>query len=328
MARRLQFSSIVEARRTDRLSESRPGDFRLGPARPVSSATGMGSIVPYCLDILRRRSLYVGGVDLPAMRRAPFYYLHARNKAQFVVSVPWARQSVFDQAPDENPVYVFSAGRVGSTLLCAVLERADVPSLSEPDFYTQLANPFVRLVPGRLQAAAISAAYALSRDLMAAFAVEGRPLVVKLRSECCRVPRHVLFGARQPRTIFMTRDFESWARSSLRVFRRTPSQLVERYVGAARCYAQLCLLGPCHLVRYENLLANPEDVCAGLSRFLGVPMPPAAAHAALQHDAQHASPLDQGRRPPRIDVEDHVAATLRIWQGRRCETEALLSVPC
>ncbi len=80
-------AEIKTARRTDRIAISTPGDFLTSTIRPFDRA-GADGLLPYCLDFLRRRSVYVGGVDGEGAQAAPFYYLYLRRNATRVVSVP------------------------------------------------------------------------------------------------------------------------------------------------------------------------------------------------------------------------------------------------
>ncbi len=79
-------ASVKEARRTDRIAISTPGDFRLDAKTTVSrQEAARDLLLPYCLDFACRRSLYVGGVDAKGAQAAPFYYLYLRREAKRVV---------------------------------------------------------------------------------------------------------------------------------------------------------------------------------------------------------------------------------------------------
>jgi hypothetical protein len=163
MARMIDAAPIRERRRTERIAISSPGDFGLGPREPFAGAQGL---LPYCLDFVRRRSLYAGGVDAKGAQGAPFYYLHLRRHATRAVSVPWERGALTSET--RAPIFLFSPGRCGSTLLSALLSNAGIANVSEPDFYTQatMALPASPLNPFRTRIA--SAAAAMGRDLTAA----------------------------------------------------------------------------------------------------------------------------------------------------------------
>src|SRR5262249_20067012 len=143
-----------------------------------------------------------------------------------------------------------------------------------------------------LRRAVQSAVSNMGADLVC---VAGEPLVVKLRAESCRAPALLLRSAEQ-RTIFMTRDFESWARSNGRAFRNGPRKSVSKYMRALSAYAWLKRNSNCHLVRYEDLLAHATTTMAGLGAFLDQGISPIAVAATMKEDSQSGTPLEQGAR--------------------------------
>ena len=121
------------------------------------------------------------GVDAQAAQRAPFYYLHLRRHARGVVSVPWEAGSIHDGAR-HTPIFLFSPGRCGSTLLSRILSAAGMPNVSEPDFYTQLTTTAMASGLNPFRSMVVRAAADMGSDLAAALdAVQ--PPVVKLRAE-------------------------------------------------------------------------------------------------------------------------------------------------
>src|SRR6478736_2202650 len=114
-------AAVLEARRTERISIASPSDFAPDTAQPIErgEASNLG-LLPYCLDFVRRRSLYVGGVDTREAQGAPFYYLYLRRNARFVVTIPW-EEGALSQNDARAPVLLFSPGRCGSTLLSRIL---------------------------------------------------------------------------------------------------------------------------------------------------------------------------------------------------------------
>jgi hypothetical protein len=303
-------ADVRTARRTDRISISAPGDFVLGAARATGHTPD--ALLPYCLDLLRRRSLYVGGVDPQGAQRAPFYYLFLRRQARTAVSVPWELGSLTAGVP-RVPIFLFSPGRCGSTLLSRILSAAGSANVSEPDFYTQAtsafcASPFNPLRP-QIQAAVAN----MGGDLGAALDAAQAP-VVKLRAESCRAPQ-LLMQPQERRTLYITRGFESWVRSNVRAFRNPPRKSVGKYLRAMTCYAYLKAHGDCHLLRYEDLSAAPLTVTEGLAQFLGRGIAAAAVLATMKEDSQDGTPLEQGARPDLPDWERRLDETMALWNS-------------
>jgi hypothetical protein len=309
--RRITVARVTAVRRADRISISSPGDFSIADVEEVDRpGTAAGPLLPYCADLVRHRSVYVGGVDTKAAQSAPFYYLYLRRNARAVVSVPWERGRLSGDSVRE-PVFLFSPGRCGSTLLSRILSGAGIPNVSEPDFYTQLTAKAVASALNPFRPAIQSAVANMGADLVA---VAGEPLVVKLRAESCRAPALLLRTAEQ-RTIFMTRDFESWARSNGRAFRNGPRKSVGKYMQALSAYAWLKRNSKCHLVRYEDLLAHAPTTMGELGSFLHETISPAPVAATMKEDSQSGTPLEQGARGDLPGWEKRFADTMALWDS-------------
>jgi hypothetical protein len=312
LQRHIFSADVLKVRRPARISIASPRDFLLGSARTVAR-TGANLPLPYCLDIPRRRSLYVSSSDPAAAATAPFYYLHLRRTAREVVSVPWESGPLEKNTSTSEPVLVFSPGRVGSTLLCGALSASGIASVSEPDFFTQATMQFWSSAINPLRQRIGRALGDLSHDLCAALGRDG-VLVVKLRSECCRAPELLVSGTR-PRTIFIVRDFESWARSTIRVFRADPGKAVARYLRALRGYAWLKENSTCHVLHYEALVSDSEGAAAALAGFLQRSISPATFGSAMHAHSQSGTPLEPSQRPEQDDFEKTLSRTLALWDS-------------
>ena len=140
--RKILRAEIVGAHRTERISISAISDFSLGKARAVPDVGAVeGTLLPYCLDFVHRRAVYVGGVGAGEAQEVPFYYLHLRRAARTTVTVPWELTHL---CRDElrAPILLFSPGRCGSTLVSRILYEAGVVNVSEADFYKQATSKF------------------------------------------------------------------------------------------------------------------------------------------------------------------------------------------
>src|SRR5258706_1454598 len=314
LRRRALLFPVLRALRTERIAIASPGDFVRGPARAFEPGSAPGLPLPYCLDILRRRSLYVIGSTAEEARVAPFYYLQLRRSARDMVSVPWEDCPLDKSDRAAEAVAVFSPGRVGSTLLSRALAHSGVGSVSEPDFFTQATAQVWSNALNPARQTIRRAVGGLTHDLAASLGHEGL-LVIKLRAECCRAPDMVLANGR-PRTIFLIRDFESWAASTIRVFRASPRNTVARYLRALRCYAWLSANTRCHLLRYTDLLSNDVKTRAGLARFLGHVISREAFAEAMEEQSQSGTPLEEARRPAPSGFEQMFDGTIALWNSQ------------
>jgi hypothetical protein len=147
-------------------------------------------------------------------------------------------------------------------------------------------------------------------------ALGSAPAVAKLRAESCRAPQ-MLVRDEERRTLFMTRGFEAWARSTIRAFRNPPGKTAGKYLQALRGYAWLKRNTTAHLIRYEDLLADPAGATAALGTFLGHPIPADLARATMTEDSQGGTPLEQGARPDLPGWERRFDATMALWNSAR-----------
>jgi len=311
--RKILRASVLSVRRTERISIASLGDFALGVEQPIAlGETSNLGLLPYCLDVVRCRSVYVGGVDRREAQGAPFYYLYLRRNARFVVTTPW-EEGALSRNDVRAPVLLFSPGRCGSTLLSRILFEAGIANVSEPDFYTQATSRWAASGFNPLRSTMGRAVGAMGGDLCAALSSSG-PVVAKLRAESCRAPALVM-DPREQRVLFMTRAFADWARSTERTFQNAPSKMIGKYFTALSCYDFLRRNSDCHLIRYEELMADPQGACRNLATFLGHDISADAIDAAMKKDSQEGTPLAQGRRDETPDSERRLAKTLALWNS-------------
>ncbi len=311
-------SSVRTARRIDRIAIAAPDDFVVcGRHRIAREQAADVAPLPYCLDIPRGRALYVGGVDIHGAQTAPFYYLHLRRSARCVVSAPWEALPL-NGADRSAPIFLFSPGRCGSTLVSRLLSAAGAPNVSEPDYYTQATSAVCasRFNPWRERVRQVVAA--MGSDLAAALGA-AQPPVVKLRAESCRAP-DLLVAPTERRTLFMTRDFESWARSNARAFRNPAAKSVRKFLTALRCAAWLRANSDCLVLAYDDLMADPSGVAAGLGRFLGREIPATAVLSTMKEDSQDDTPLRKGGRVDRPGWERQFDETMALWNSAKVGT--------
>jgi hypothetical protein len=296
---------VQHARNTRSISIASPGDF---VSTTCTEVPEVGQALPYCLDLLHRRAIYVCDADVGAAQAAPFYYLHLRQTARRLVSIPFERLS--PTTPSSDPVFLFSPGRVGSTLISRVLAEAGVASVSEPDFYTQVAKPLWQSPLNPWRKSVADAMWHLSDDLGVAL---GAAPVVKLRAECAAYPELFLRGPKA-KTIVLLRDFESWSRSTAQVFGAGPAKAVGKYLAALRCYQTLRQRSDCHLMCYEDWVNEPNAAALALGRFLGVTIGPEAVRRAFGSHSQAGTPLIQREKP---GWREKWQGALALWRSPR-----------
>jgi hypothetical protein len=153
-------------------------------------------VSPYCFDFDERKLLCVSTPDIAGV---PFFYQAQRQQAKSVIKVPFAELS----EPETSPTLIFSIGRCGSTLLHRAFDAAGVRTVSEPDYFTQVAlsGSGDRALRGAIGGATALLPYA----------------VIKLRAECNHASLLIAGAFRAPKIIFVLRDPVDWAASVRRL---------------------------------------------------------------------------------------------------------------
>ena len=93
----------------------------------------------FCCDFPGERVWYTVVPDVAAVFEAAFVYQAQRVNATQILSMPIEALEERESFDDPEPVFVFSVGRCGSTLLSSLLKATGRWSVSEPDIFTQLA---------------------------------------------------------------------------------------------------------------------------------------------------------------------------------------------
>ncbi len=263
----------VRLRIANPTSIAQPTDFVLDPGRPLDRSRIFDpDVSPYCFDF-EERKLYC--VSTPDIAGATFFYQAQRQRARSVIKVP------FDALPEASasPTLIFSIGRCGSTLLHRAFEAAGVPTVSEPDYFTQAA--LLRVKDPALQSLIGRATHLLPYA------------VIKLRAECNHAPLLIAGAFRAPKIMFIVRDPADWAASVRRLSPGTASP-----VGIAAQLAAL-LAGldsltrhyDIRICRYEDFRTLPADYVNALLAWMGrdARIRPAVAAELAGKDAQEGS---------------------------------------
>ncbi len=188
-------------------------------------------------------------------------------------------------------------------------------SHSEPDFFTQailthVANGPIDPLYGEL----CKVVGNLTSDLLnAGSQPAGGRTLVKLRTECSKAPGLIVRTEREkPASIFMIREFKSWATSTLRATLLTPADLFERYVEGLQCLRWLRRSTDCLLVKYEELTADPAGTLEKVSLSLGRPLTDRSMEA-FKMDAQAGTPLARSELHGRKVNPRALANALSLW---------------
>jgi hypothetical protein len=326
---RLVHHYAITDRRGGPLDVVAPDDFSLAfRAAAPRSALPQGALA-YCADLARERLLFTchTAQGLQDVFAAPFMFTEQLRAAGSVVSVPMELLPEIGIAPGHAaPVFVFSIGRAGTTLLASVLAAAGLHAASEPDLLTQatmLTDEQRALLPPGADCAMITACVeTIGRAL-------GQGAFLKLRSQCNARPLTLLEATPRCRAIFVLRGAYAWAVSRHRAFREPPNHVAMLLRQAMDALDKLLhARAPLMIVWFEELARDPLAVLASIAP-QARPDPRRIA-SAMARDSQEGTIL--GRTVIQVNevTRDYLRAFDIAWEGARAsatwggETHALL----
>lgn len=307
-------------------------DYREGEAISLSSIVNSPNISLYCLDLQNQRAIFVETPIDVDLSQAPFYYLAQYEQAQRLIAVPLAElpQLLENIEPVEQLTIIYSVGRCGSTLLSKVFNRVDtVLSLSEPDVFSQIVG---LRNPDRRNNREIAELLTACVYLLAKPTPQGKfdCCVIKLRSFAIALGDLIYLAFPNAKSIFLYRNAEDVVKSSIRSFvflskllpaiaenidlysrfipllkeyaddiDFTDSQATDLYtvlwLSTMQSYLSLHQQGiiTC-AVRYEDLVAQPQQIVSSLFQECGLPITEVANGCEVFiNDSQKGSNLSQ-----------------------------------
>lgn len=215
----------------------------------------------YCLGPDERSFTFVDGPDSDKLINATFVYQTQFADARNLVSVPIEYLEQRSQEINADPVFLFSVGRCGSTLINHLFRAIKGGlSLSEPDIYYYL---YCLLENNDVTASFVSdISYIATQNLiMGERFRSAAPLIVKHRSQA--FPIADLLTARMPgcKKIFLHRNPESWFASMRRTFGSDITYAANYWIEMAEKYVQFKDQGIDFIsVAYEDFMENPSAI--------------------------------------------------------------------
>jgi hypothetical protein len=291
-----------------------PGDFELSLRATSQTPTLPPGALAYCADMDRERVLFTCHAQnvLPALFAGPFLYLEQVRTAGSVISIPFER--LHDLPPMEvapAPVFIFSPGRAGTTLLSKVLAAAGLPSASEPDMLTQAAcltqAQLQPLPPGADRMMAAICTEALARVL-------GPGAFLKLRSQCNARPLALVQASPGSRVIFVMRKAMGWAMSRKRAFNEPPNHIAMLLHEALEAHDQMVRAQvPIDVLWFETLVSDPMAalrLCAPRAH-----PDPACIAKAMASDSQSGTLLAREMLAPPETDQAYFEEFEQQWHG-------------
>jgi len=298
-------------------------DFSLGRRFPMGRFPHRFAL-PFAFDFAAETLLHTLHIQPQILLREPFLYIAQRERTHVVAQVAWKNLAAVHGTPDPaaRPVFIFSIGRTGSTLLGKLIGCITPRSFLEPDTVTQLAasRPELAALAPALRAQLVWSAVAPFFDTYLGEGVDGR-CVIKLRSQGNGLAADMAAVFPQARFVFMLRERMLWARSTFRAFRLSPEAVVGRLLGGVQALNTLRVAGvDLAVVSYEDVVADPQ---AAVGLIMGQDLTQDAAVMArlsvvMAQDSQAEKSIARDKTSRTIKGEDAwLAAFEANWQQRR-----------
>lgn len=293
-------SKILARRKRRAIAVASPLDFILQQAGELHPERDKWPGPAYCLSRAEKRVLFTICPHTDALFDAPFLWQAQYQLASQVASVPFERLQEFIGTLPLKPIFVFSIGRCGSTLLSALLRKCGIHSISEPDLLTQLATSAF----GDRSRMGTELRQLLVQSCIASLAHHGTvPIAIKLRSQCNVIAREIAQAFPEGTYVMMMRERHAWLNSRLTALGGDPVALASLYRSGLEAYHELqSLEANCKMVWYEDLLNRPEATLAQLVRNTSIgPRGIPDVRSVMDRDSQSGTTLEKNtfrrRRP-------------------------------
>lgn len=187
------------------------------------------SLTPFCFDYENRSVVFVETpVNVNLLTVHPFFYEAQRHHATKLYQVSFetvtALMEEVSGCEDSKPLFLFSTGRCGSTLLCNLMaDNSDMVSVSEADFFTQL--PYLRAQYGvEIDGELVQLSRALTFLLQAYIKTHSNDatVVFKLRSMCLEAAELIADAVPEADHVYLYRNANDTINSFLSVLSAHP----------------------------------------------------------------------------------------------------------
>jgi tetratricopeptide (TPR) repeat protein len=285
------------------------------------------SPIPYGFDFLQQRIMYTADLDPQEAARAVFHYEHLRENVRTMISVPWETRLKQPRFRHPDPIFIFSPGRAGSTLLADLIRSTGALSLSEPDIFAQMAIAFPKIPRDTSLPQSVVRVFRRAVSDLIAPLIQGQDsaqVVIKLRMESNLRPELPLTVCQQtPKTLFIVRRFRSWAQSILAVKPISIEAAGRLYHDALLAYRHLKAASHCLLVRYEDLRPDCAAALQSIADHIERPLESIDLSVLGRH-SQDGTAIKKSREAGLTKVPD--AATIDAWWRDHAPADLLLEL--
>jgi len=321
LSRTIYVRRVIATSHADSTRMVRPEDFETDIVKSVSSVRqieNFNQYLPLCVDWKAERLVYGRWDGARSLSDVPFLYQRQRLCTKMLADIPFERLHELGCADGMTPMFIFSIGRCGSTLLSKMLSAVGENALSEPDVLTNIAH----LDSAEQRALADGAKELIVRSCVESFRYGCGPApIIKLRARCNSAADAFLNALPDARYVFMFRERKGWVQSNSRAFGESAQALASLLTQSVEAFQHMRSVGANpELVWYEDLLAHPVDT---LKRILPHRAELSNCYPALSQslraDAQAGSNLSMAALAARSADPGIVDAFEMIWQQMRPE---------
>jgi hypothetical protein len=255
-------SEIVTRQKRAAIAVASAHDFTLSPVGELPAGRDLWPGPAYCLNQGQERALFTICPDNDDLSEAPFFWQAQHQRASHIASIPFERLHEFLGTLPQRPIFIFSIGRCGSTLLSALVRASGARSVSEPDLLTQLALTAV----GERKRMSEALRQLLIKSCVASLAIQRTtPVAIKLRSQCNGIAREIAQVFPDGTYVVMMRDRHAWLNSRLRTLGGDPRDLASLYRRGLQTFHELRSLGVNSvMIWYEDMMSDPAGILAQL----------------------------------------------------------------
>ncbi|MEM1111874.1 MAG: hypothetical protein AAGI11_08195 [Pseudomonadota bacterium] len=265
----------------------------------ISGRAAGARFFPYTACFETEKLIAVSFHSRESLLRATFVKSELQ-KAKRLVSIPFAQlQGLTEGHPPGDrpvaPVYVFSAGRSGSTLVSKLCNSVDFTSVSEPEIFFSLLSAASTTKHARGRALLRQVTHASTAMILSA--LEDQDAVIKLQAQTSAIAPLLLQASPHASGVMLLREPISWASSAIRAFDWSPDYLVGLLETTYRAITRCNELGrPLTVVRYEDVSAQPAEFLKLMAKLRSLPVPDHsgdALAAAMLEDSQGDTDLSR-----------------------------------
>jgi sulfotransferase family protein len=260
----------------------------------------------YCLGPDKKSFTFVDGSNFDQLRKATFIYQTQYTEARNLLNVPIECLEQRTNKINTNPIFLFSIGRCGSTLLYHLFQAVeDSLSLSEPDIYFHL----YKLLKDKdvTESFVSDISYIATQNLIMGenFRSSTR-LIIKHRSQA--FPIADLLTARMPgcKKVFLFRNPESWIASVRRTFNSDITYAANHWIEMAKNYMHIEEQGIDFIsLAYEDFIKNPSAVFRDLLAKCDISesLSDAEVSQILENDSQENSSISRRKLKHKSSTE-------------------------